>query len=489
MTTDRLALWAGAIAAGAALVAAASSGLGPSGGGGGVGVRRSFETSQRRRDSDGDGLSNWAEIHRYHTNPHRRDTDRDGLSDGAEVKRYHTDPRRRDTDGDGYSDGYEVHHLHSNPRDPNDPPRGSPPALAGAPAEAGSAAGPASEDEPLPACTSTVSSLGGAQSAVASASPGAVVCLAPGSYGKLALNADEAAPGVTVRAEEPGLATLAGVSMQGARLTVARFNIVGEVEIQPGSSKMSVEHNRISGGYFGVDAGPTTTTTVDDAAIVGNQFVGPFGEDAIRLNRYHDADGDGVGILIEGNEITGVRENGNHSDCLQAVWVGDHLVFRRNYLHDNRCQGFFVKDQATAVNGITVEDNLFLRDHAPCAPEAPGCGQPSIVQVFGPYTGFTMTHNTIWDGEVQASFQEGSSPDSVIADNVVSRLWTSTRIEGVYEDNTRCRREEAEGGSWPSPVGEVVDCSPPFANPAVDDYRLGNGRGVDWAPAAQHYGF
>ena len=87
----------------------------------------------------------------------------------------------------------------------------------------------------------------------------------------------------------------------------------------------------------------------DDVTIRGNKFVGPFGEDAIRLNRYHDADGDGVGILIEGNEITNVRENGNHSDCLQSVWVGDHLIYRRNYLHDNRCQGFFVKDQATTV--------------------------------------------------------------------------------------------------------------------------------------------
>ena len=50
-------------------------------------------------------------------------------------------------------------------------------------------------------------------------------------------------------------------------------------------------------------------------------------------------------MLIEGNEITNVRENGNHSDCLQTVWVGDHLIFRKNYLHDNRCQGFFVNDQ------------------------------------------------------------------------------------------------------------------------------------------------
>jgi hypothetical protein len=342
---------------------------------------------------------------------------------------------------------------------------------------------------PPPAeCSSTVSALSALQSALSSADPGQAVCLADGSYGELTLNASKAPPGVAVRAAHAGQATIAGVTMQGSNLTVANFDISGEVEVEPGSSGMTVEHNRISGGYFGVDAGPTDTITVDDVAIVGNELIGPFGEDAIRLNRYHDANGDGIGVLIEGNEITGVRENGNHSDCLQAVWVGDHIIFRKNYVHDNRCQGFFVMDLATAVDGISVEDNLFLRDDEPCAPEAPGCGQPSIFQVFGPYTGYTMTNNTIWDGDDQTSFQNGSSPDSLIAGNVISRLWTSTPIQGIYSDNTRCKREEAAGGSWPTPTGEVVDCDPPFADPAADDYRLGNGRGVDWAPAGMHFG-
>jgi hypothetical protein len=36
------------------------------------------------------------------------DTDGDGLSDGAEVLKYKTDPLNPDTDGDGHSDGKEV---------------------------------------------------------------------------------------------------------------------------------------------------------------------------------------------------------------------------------------------------------------------------------------------------------------------------------------------------------------------------------------------
>jgi hypothetical protein len=346
-------------------------------------------------------------------------------------------------------------------------------------------------------CTSTQSSTSAVSSAVSAAAPGAVICLADGSYGKLTLSASKARPGVTVQAQHPGQATIDGASMSGSYLTLARFDVTDEVTVQPGATGMTVDHNRITGGYMGVNAGPTSSTQINDTRITGNKLVGPFGEDAIRINRYHDSDGDGIGVLIEGNEITGVRENGNHSDCLQAVWTGDHIVYRRNYLHDNRCQGFFIKDQASLggvsgpISGIAVEDNLFVRDNEPCAPEAPGCGQPSYFQVFGPYSGFVMRRNTFWGGDQVATFQEGTGTDTKIEDNVIYRLWTNTNMSvATYADNTRCKREAAEGGSWPSSTpGETVTCSPSFNNAAADDLRLiGSDRGVDWAPAEQHYG-
>ena len=202
---------------------------------------------------------------------------------------------------------------------------------------------------------------------------------------------------MTVRAANPGGATIAGASLAGSNLTLARFVITNGVLVQPGASGMTIDHNRITGGGQGIDACRPRRTMVNDTKIIGNKLIGPFGEDAIHLNRYHDANGDGIGVLIEGNEITNVRENGNHSDCLQTVWVGDHIVFRKNYLHDNRCQGFFVKDQASLggvsgpVEGITVENNLFIRNNEPCGPRLTGCGQPIYFQVFGPYSGFKMT--------------------------------------------------------------------------------------------------
>jgi hypothetical protein len=341
-------------------------------------------------------------------------------------------------------------------------------------------------------CSTVATSLSAAEESTASAPSGAVICLTDGSYGDLRLDADKTGIGVTVRAENPGKATIAGADLRGTDLTLSHLIVAGEITIEPSSRKISVLDNRIGGGYFGLNAGPTTSTSISDTTVRGNIFAGPFGEDAIRLNRYHDSgDPDPYGILIEGNEITGVRENGNHSDCLQSVWGGDGLYFRRNYLHDNRCQGFFVKDQPSTIVGIGVEDNLFVRNNEPCAPEAPGCGQPAYLQVFGPYQNLTIRRNTIWQGEVVATFQEGAGTGTAFESNVVNRFWTNTNLSSiVYSENTVCKRETAAGGSWPTQTpGETVNCAPAFNNPASDDFRLlGSTRGVDWAPAEQHYG-
>jgi Right handed beta helix region len=344
---------------------------------------------------------------------------------------------------------------------------------------------------PLPACTSTVSSLAALGVAVGSASAGNVICLADGSYGALSLDAEKAGE-VLVRALNPGAAHLAGADLDGSHLTLSSFDIGDLVNVMPGSDHIAIEHNRISGGEHGIQAAPTTDIDVSDVSIVGNRLVGPFGEDAIRLNRYHDGpDPDPYGILIEGNEITGVRENGNHSDCLQSVWGGDSLYFRRNYVHDNRCQGFFVKDQPDTVRGVVVEDNLFLRNAESCAPGAEGCGQPATFQVFGPMAGLTIRHNTIWTpaGNAPTAIRDGSWDGIVLEGNVIWRGfsdWTGAWTGYAESANTLCHWE----GTLPAlSATSATDCSPSFLAPAADDYRLAGGRGVSWAPGGQGYGF
>jgi hypothetical protein len=340
-------------------------------------------------------------------------------------------------------------------------------------------------------CEATVGGTQALESRTASAAPGAVICLRDGSYGELDLARRGSGPPVTVRPAHPGAATIAGATLRGAQLALADFEIDGEVTVEPGSRKISVLHNRISGGYFGVEAGPTTSTYISDTTIAGNEFVGPFGEDAIRLNRYHDSgDRDPYGVLVEGNEITDVRENGNHSDCLQSVWGGDGLYFRRNYLHDNRCQGFFVNDQPAPVRRIVLADNLMLRNAAPCDPPQSECGPPLIVQIFGPTRGIRVAGNTIWtDGNDSAfALREGPFGKVSLEGNVIYRGWSDWG--GGWPDfsqsgDTVCRWEE----TLPRlSRGSRRDCTPPFADPAADDYRVHDGAGVDWAPGEQHYG-
>jgi len=65
-------------------------------------------------DADGDGLFNADELS-YGTDPLDDDTDGDTLSDGAEVIVYGTDPKNTDTDSDGIPDGDEINVYDTDP--------------------------------------------------------------------------------------------------------------------------------------------------------------------------------------------------------------------------------------------------------------------------------------------------------------------------------------------------------------------------------------
>jgi hypothetical protein len=67
-------------------------------------------------DSDGDGLSDGAELLTYFTDPNSADSDGDGLSDFDEINTFFTDPNSADGDSDGLNDGFEL----SLGTDPND---------------------------------------------------------------------------------------------------------------------------------------------------------------------------------------------------------------------------------------------------------------------------------------------------------------------------------------------------------------------------------
>lgn len=90
-------------------------------------------------DTDGDGISDYHEVHKYFSDPQKLDTDGDGYDDGTEIwngfsplhkeplsfkdmdtdqdglsddleLKFRTNIRKADTDGDGYSDKTEIEH-------------------------------------------------------------------------------------------------------------------------------------------------------------------------------------------------------------------------------------------------------------------------------------------------------------------------------------------------------------------------------------------
>ncbi len=72
-------------------------------------------------DTDNDRLSDGFEVREFGTNPLAADSDEDGLGDGDELEVFKTDALDADTDGDGYDDATEID-AGSDPRDPKSLP-------------------------------------------------------------------------------------------------------------------------------------------------------------------------------------------------------------------------------------------------------------------------------------------------------------------------------------------------------------------------------
>jgi outer membrane protein OmpA-like peptidoglycan-associated protein len=73
----------------------------------------------RNMDSDGDGISDYDELHVYGTDPLNPDTDGDGLTDYEEIFKYGTNPLHPDSDGDGLTDYEEIYIYGTDPLNPD----------------------------------------------------------------------------------------------------------------------------------------------------------------------------------------------------------------------------------------------------------------------------------------------------------------------------------------------------------------------------------
>ncbi|HXP36619.1 MAG TPA: right-handed parallel beta-helix repeat-containing protein [Solirubrobacteraceae bacterium] len=345
---------------------------------------------------------------------------------------------------------------------------------------------------PSPACTAQVSSVSAAASLAASAAAGSAICLTPGSYGQLNLSGVHS--GMVTVESVPGTAVKLGevkVAANATNLTIHNFTIEG-VNLAPGASNITIDHNDISGGGEGIVnssvncsspnaptyQGCVSTAPNDHITINGNKIHGygeGGGEDAIHMSNWQN-------VVITANELYDLEEHGNHTDAFQSVFGGSNLTFDHNYEHDNQSQGFFIKDGD--ASNVTVNDNLFLRN------DNLGEGENNI-QVFNT-TGFVMTKNTVWDGQGDLIRAEGAAePLTATVNHNVEQLFSVLHESGpaytLSEDYDIFKEPPLFGKGAHS----VVVAKPSFVDAAANDYRLSsnpNGIGVDWAPSEYIYG-
>ncbi len=354
-----------------------------------------------------------------------------------------------------------------------------------------------------PACTQTLSSISAATAALSSATAGSAICVSAGSYGHLEVSGGhsgnvtlEPAPGATASIE--GVDVAAGASY----ITIHNFDISGGVNLAAGDSHITVDHDDIDGEGPGgkgegvqdvtVNCGAPNAPTYSGCsstppdtyiAIVGNKIHG-YGvgstEDAIHLNNWEH-------VTIAANDIYNLEEHGNHTDALQSVFGGHYMTFAYNYEHDNQAQGFFINDGD--AGGVTLTENLFLRnDNEPAL--YPG-GEYNV-QVFNT-TGFTMTNNTVWDGQDDILRANGAA--AALTANVnhnVERTFNVLHESGPAYSLRESSNVYAEA-PWTIKLGphSRVLRRPPFADPAAGDYQLRRNRhhiGVDWRPSEYVYG-
>jgi hypothetical protein len=332
-------------------------------------------------------------------------------------------------------------------------------------------------------CTSVVPSVAALPAALSAAAPGQVLCLPDGNYGSLNISASKAGM-VVVAAQHPGAATLSSVTIGGSNVGVANFTITGGgtgVHVNNGAQHILISHNRIARTGTGIEAASTDPKVGNspcpscqayppfvDLTIDGNIIDSP-GADAINVGNFN-------GLAVTNNEITGVVENGDHSDCLQSTFGGKNITFQGNYEHDNLCQGFFLKDGD--VTGARFIDNLFIR----------GQGSGDMTNMTNTY-GLVVQRNTIWDNKGFALRHQGNGAvgDAVVDHNVIDSF---AELDGGGWSLTEDYNLFGTFSGFTAGPHTTRSSSPPFANAAAGDYRLtdGSGRGVTWAVASKHFG-
>lgn len=320
---------------------------------------------------------------------------------------------------------------------------------------------------------------------------GATVVVAPGSYPPLLVD-DHPGTRITLRASARGavkiprvqlLENTGNLAFDGLELTGSpegsTFELAPGVEnialtrsrvsadsqdaiiLHAGVGRVVIAGNRIHTSKAGSGVAFASTSTlpgsppgaqdqapVRDVAIRGNHFDG-IAIDAIRPANFQK-------LLIEGNEIEGVVEHGQHADVVQTVFGGRDLVVRDNYIHDNRAQGIFINDGR--VTNVVIEGNVITRNHDQLA-----------LQLFDTVN-LRIASNTIWDNEANVALRKGVRKATVtrnlLQDIVVEDPADAARA--VHQDDNLV----GGGWNWGARGDRDVTGKPTFVDAPGGDYRL-----------------
>jgi Right handed beta helix region len=340
--------------------------------------------------------------------------------------------------------------------------------------------------------------------AVATAQAGSTIVLPGGSYPALTAPAGTRSAPVTIAAAQGQSVTMPSVTVpNGAgNLRFENLNLTGAgsgsafsigenahdiqllnsvvhdtgdaILIRPGVSNVLFEGNDISSKDPGAASGGIglafASTSTLPGSPPGNPNQAPISNVTIRNNKFHDIGSDAirpanfVNLVVEGNDITGVKENGDHCDVLQVTFGGRDFIFRNNYVHDNAGQGLFIKDGQ--VTNARVENNVFVHNSL------------EITVSFFDTINLTMVNNTVWDNTAGNVFLRPGIRNVVLRNNLFQSLDADSTSEATSQ--TQQDYNVIAGGTVGTRGPHDVKATPKFVNAAGYDYRLADGSpGID----------
>ena len=336
----------------------------------------------------------------------------------------------------------------------------------------------------------------------------ATVVVAPGSYPALELDRGHG-DRLTIRSAGAGAVRLprvavgsdaSGVAFEGLELTgspdgptfdvgrgvhdvqLVRSRVTATqndaVVLNPGAERVTIAGDLIHTAHAGSGVAFASTSTRPGSP-PGSPNQEPIRHVVIRANHFDGIAVDAIRpanfdhLLIEGNEIEGVVEHGQHADAIQTVFGGSDFVVRHNFIHDNIAQGVFINDGR--VTGAVIDDNVIVRNRAELA-----------LQLFDT-VGLTLTGNTIWDNEHNVILRAGVR-DAVVTRNIFQDMVVedpATAARDVRQDHNVI----AGGWNWGARGAHDISTRPTFVDPGRRDYRLATtsaGRGAGACAATAH---